>query len=762
MLGNIPIELRAFRQFICWRYEDKGGSKLDKIPYCPHTGNMASVNVPNTWGTYDNAIQALSLGYYTGIGFVLTENDPFTFIDLDYTEKLDEINRQIEVHNAFDSYAEISPSGKGLHIIVKGKTQTGRRRSNIEIYSNLRYMTLTGNVYNNKPVSERQELVSILYNEMSKGTKTVDYDGTTEIKHSDDEIIAMAKDAKNGDKFKMYFNGEWKFIHQSQSEADFAFIDIIAFYTQNKEQIARIFRASPLGQRDKAKRTDYLSYMLNRAFDKLLPPINLDMLNNEIEKMKYEEKQKVAKQLEIKENDFNGDIPLKNGFSPPPGLVGEIAHYIYSSSIRPVPEIALAGAIGMVAGICGRAYNISGQGLNMYILLLAKTGRGKEAMATKTGELMNYVSKMSDITKSFVGPSIFASGQGLTRYLSDNPLGSMFSIIGEFGLEMQQLADPRNPKAALKKMLLDLYHKSGRGATFNPVAYSDKEKNTKTLHSPALTIIGESTPSAVYDHITEESIISGLLPRFLTIEYTGDRVPANKNFQNVKPSQNLLHSLSSVVTSVLMLTQNNQTLDVKLTPEAETLFDQFDIYCTNKVNKAESDALGELWNRTHIKGLRLAALISVGINQGFPCIDYDTAKWAIDFVKNDSQRIMIKFEKGKLGNSNSDNTQESLIIKAIRDYILKPYEKCAAIYDKSSAGKKMYDKRFIGYSYISKKVISAAPFRTDRLGATSAIKRCLQSMIDAGIIAEIAKSQAKEIGTTGRAFAIIDSSLLEE
>ena len=55
-------------------------------------------------------------------------------------------------------------------------------------------------------------------------------------------------------------------------EADFALVDILAFYSHNKAQIARIFRASALGQRDKAKRNDYVNYMLNKCFDRILPP----------------------------------------------------------------------------------------------------------------------------------------------------------------------------------------------------------------------------------------------------------------------------------------------------------------------------------------------------------------------------------------------------------------------------------------------------------------------------------------------------------
>jgi len=73
-------------------------------------------------------------------------NSGYSFIDLD--ESLDQatLNRQIKIHSEFDSYSEVSPGGKGLHIIVKGSVPSGRRRSSIEIYSSQRYATMTGQV----------------------------------------------------------------------------------------------------------------------------------------------------------------------------------------------------------------------------------------------------------------------------------------------------------------------------------------------------------------------------------------------------------------------------------------------------------------------------------------------------------------------------------------------------------------------------------------------------------------------------------------
>jgi primase-polymerase (primpol)-like protein len=173
MIKNIPQELRRYVQWVVWKYEDRQFGKLTKVPYDPKTGLPASVENPAQWATFEQACLALERGGYNGLGFVLTERDPFTFADLDFSADPETVNRQIEIYKAFNSYSERSPSGQGCHIIIKGHVPKGRRRSDIEVYSSLRYMTMTGDVINDVPIVERQDLLMTLWHEMGRdGTKT--------------------------------------------------------------------------------------------------------------------------------------------------------------------------------------------------------------------------------------------------------------------------------------------------------------------------------------------------------------------------------------------------------------------------------------------------------------------------------------------------------------------------------------------------------------------------------------------------------------
>ena len=219
---NIPTELQSLRQWLCWRYEDIGAKKPTKLPFNPVTGKLASVDNPEDWNDFDSVVRASG---YSGIGFVFCRDDPYSFIDLDDTEgDQSKSQRQIQIYKELDSYSEISPSGKGLHIIVKGNVLAGRRRGFVEIYSSLRYATFTGNVYNNKPIEERQDALQRIWESMGSGPATI---ASRQIDnpqiHPDTDIVTAATNASNGEKFTVLFKGDWQALYQSQSEADFCF-----------------------------------------------------------------------------------------------------------------------------------------------------------------------------------------------------------------------------------------------------------------------------------------------------------------------------------------------------------------------------------------------------------------------------------------------------------------------------------------------------------------------------------------------------------
>jgi primase-polymerase (primpol)-like protein len=273
LFDNIPFEIHAYRQWVCWRYEQVPGRvKPSKVPYNPRTGQRASVTDPVAWASFDDAISAVC--NYDGIGFVFTNNDPFTGIDLDVDS---EITRN--VYNQFVSYSERSPSGKGCHIIVRGSVPTSVKRDGVEVYSTKRYFTMTGNVCKDRdlPIVDCQVLLSSLWIELPGRGAIASTESRDAAQRKSDREVYDACFVANNDKFLALWKGDWRSLgyYPSQSEADFALINMLAPRSGNRAQIARLFRQSGLGRREKAQRDGYVYGMINKALSDCrsrLPP----------------------------------------------------------------------------------------------------------------------------------------------------------------------------------------------------------------------------------------------------------------------------------------------------------------------------------------------------------------------------------------------------------------------------------------------------------------------------------------------------------
>lgn len=780
MYQSIPNEMKMFPQWIVWRYEDTESPKPTKVPYSPRTASHALVDDPSTWATFDEAVHCIRTStYYAGIGFVLTDNDPFTFIDLDdpkelkpdgtYKHKDPEIvaQRQIKIYQEFDSYAEKSPSGNGLHIIVRGQIPSGRRRSSIEIYSTARYMTMTGDVFRNAPIRDYHDMANVLWEQIGKGSSaSAFYAGLEHAKHTDEQVLEIARHAANGEKFSdLYDLGDFsKWGYPSQSEADLALIDIIAFYSENRQQVQKLFLQSKLGQRPKSRAQYRLNYMLNKCFDHMLPPVDVDGLRDQLNAaLERRVREQIVEQnvqhLPVNKAEPTGPVaePERSIYTVPPGLLGEIAKFIYSNAVRPVPEIALAGAIGLMAGITGRAYNTpTGTGLNQYILLLARTGTGKEAIASGTAKLMAAIKGVVPTSTEYVGPGEIASPQALIKYLS-NTSKSFMSIVGEFGIALQQMSTQNAPPhlVGLRRMLLDIFNKSGNGDVLRMSIYSDKEKNTSDICSPAMTLVGESTPERFYEGIHEGMISEGLLPRFTIVEYLGDRPDFNPNHMNATPSNLLLTGLSQLCANASSLNAHNRVVNVGFADQqTSNLFRDFNAHCDAQMKGVTDDVVLNLWNRCHVKALKLASLIAVGCDFYHPAINMENANWAINLVLEDCSNVRRRFERGEVGQHNEEHQQLEGAIKAFKSYVVTAWKDFTSSYLGTTSAA-LHGNRIITYSFLHKRLAQTSVYRKDKMQATFAIKRALKTLAERGDIQEISKATAaKEHGYNGICYMI--------
>jgi putative DNA primase/helicase len=159
----LPDDLMQVDQWVLWRYDTNNGRKT-KIPVNAH-GMPANVTDPKNWRPYDDVLGMLQRDRqrYAGLGFVFAPHDPFVGIDLDNCLEGGQLKPWARplVNTFADTYREVSPSGSGIKIFVKGQLPgTGKRKDfgdhAIEIYDRGRFFTVTGRPFNGVPLHLEQ------------------------------------------------------------------------------------------------------------------------------------------------------------------------------------------------------------------------------------------------------------------------------------------------------------------------------------------------------------------------------------------------------------------------------------------------------------------------------------------------------------------------------------------------------------------------------------------------------------------------------
>lgn len=196
---------------------------------------------------------------------MFAENDPYTGIDLDNcvmgwgtSAKSEFRPGAASIVQRLDTYAEVSPSGTGLKLLVRGTLPPGERRDDargIEMYDESRFFTITGAGWPSLPpraIADRQAELEALHAELfpPKPKPARRASAPVAVPLDDLELIHIATNEKNDAKAAALLAGDIS-AYDSHSSADVAFCGLFTFYIgDDPARLDRLFRGSGL-MRDK-------------------------------------------------------------------------------------------------------------------------------------------------------------------------------------------------------------------------------------------------------------------------------------------------------------------------------------------------------------------------------------------------------------------------------------------------------------------------------------------------------------------------------
>jgi hypothetical protein len=219
---DLPRELDPLKRvphWVVWSLE-KRNSKQTKVPYQVN-GLLASSKDPGTWSTFEEVSKVADR--FAGVGFCLQGSDIAAFdIDNCRDPNSGEVHpwAQALVERA-GSYAEVTPSGRGLRILGYASGPEVHRKLkatdkvSCEIYRRAtRYITVTGKIYHRAPLADIDAVIDATLAELAPPTDSTKTENTSS-EPKGNEIPAALLDL-------LHVQGSGG--HQSRSELLYKFI----------------------------------------------------------------------------------------------------------------------------------------------------------------------------------------------------------------------------------------------------------------------------------------------------------------------------------------------------------------------------------------------------------------------------------------------------------------------------------------------------------------------------------------------------------
>ena len=436
LFENLPEEMKAYPNFLVWRLEDRGGKKPSKVPYSPHVG-PGKVNDKSTWGTFDEALCAYQSSNYHGIGFVFSDT-PFVGIDIDncYDEDGTASEEANQACTIAQSYVELSQSGKGLHIIMRGTLPSGKRRRNtttgFEMYGHgsPRYFAMTGNTGGNSlPIRDCQEAIDEIYAryiaepepEPAAAALAVPKYKTANQAEQNSSIVDAQTDEgylliglTQDQKFLSLYNGEHP--HGDESSDDMALFNKLAYWSNdNAELMKQVFLTSPHYQqkdtahKQKCQREDYLRNTLAKS---LVGPRMTARAKNAVWQQEHDSFVYSVYSLngDESENMFFPLIPFETpddssnpGFPTQelPDLLRRITEAV-AESFQVSPDMVAVALITIISLLIQKRFEVTPKDdwtmpVNLYTLIIARPSDRKSPILTWLMQYPHqYITKKND------------------------------------------------------------------------------------------------------------------------------------------------------------------------------------------------------------------------------------------------------------------------------------------------------------------------------------------------------------------------------
>ena len=612
--------MKDIAQWVLWRLEQEPDKKIDpltgeikltKVPYKTN-GRRASSTAPGDWSSFEEAFAAYNRSNYAGLGFVFTEETGFVAVDFDHvphdcaspvdgctTEGWDE-GVLAEISD-FNSYTELSQSGEGAHVFCKGtQPKPGRKQDNHEMYNGKRFIAVTGNHIKGTPVTlnDAQECITEYYElwfEQSN-TKRKSLDNQSRPKSPDmidEKVLLHCRKAANSEKFNRLHSGDTSGYH-SNSEAQHAYCSLLSFYTEKREQIDRMLRASALYDGKWNRRG---KYTLDKVLNGLIE-VYQEIQNNQETTPKIKELS--VDEIKARKESFKDRrLPL---VLPPSHFISIFCNWLRGITDG-YEDYQTIGGLWIISSFCD---------YNVVVKLKQETVRPNISVTifgrSTTSRKSTVVNRTRQVHESVTGsylPNEDFSIEGYLESLDRNP--TQHHVRDEVAGFLAKIHKQYNE--GFNELECALYD----GQNFRKTLASKGNKDPKVfnINSPYTTKLYATTPDNYFKYMDIEDFLCGKEFRTLFVYPTYNKNKMALGVETAHDIDNWLFVLKRA-SEIYNFIKNSDGIKFKFESGALEYYSEITSKIEDAADKADNSILSSAVGRSQIHILKLAMLIELG------------------------------------------------------------------------------------------------------------------------------------------------------
>lgn len=288
----------------------------------------------------------------------------------------------------------------------------------------------------------------------------------------------------------------------------------------------------------------------------------------------------------------------------PPGEFGELCKAVYLYSDYPNRIISIVTALGLVAGITGRRFNINETGLNLYLTILMNTGKGKKVIGQFINRILNDAFILGGSTGSFVGSRRYTGPKSLMDVLSKRRC--IVSVFTEAGM---MFSSTSGDKSGLTRSILDLYGLSGQFDYTEEETYSDGKNSIPSVQAPCFSMVNESTPD-VFLSALKDGTKTGEITRMNIFRTKLESHEINRE-KKYSITDNLLERVRRLAKHCALTNKDDDPMSSHFVVKQE-MFDFSDALSKESEEIYEYDQIkSNMLSRSGLKAWKVAGLISI-------------------------------------------------------------------------------------------------------------------------------------------------------